>query len=53
MSDNRFPKLFLPIYCVKPLEINNFNIGVLNTERSIVGLIVPISNNAKDVIEIK
>ena len=36
MPDIRYPKLFMPIYCVKPLEIDFFNIGILNDDRSLV-----------------
>lgn len=36
MPDIKYAKLYMPIFCVKPLEIDYFNIGILNSDRSLV-----------------
>ena len=35
VTDVRYPKLYMPIYCESLLEIDEYDIGILNSERSI------------------
>ena len=44
--DIGLPKLYMPIYCIDYLTIDHFNIGILNSERSIVEVPIPVSNYA-------
>ena len=44
--DIGLPKLYMPIYCIDYLTIDHFNIGILNSERSIVEVPIPVSNHA-------
>lgn len=38
----------MPIYCLQPLSIHHFQIGILNSDRSIVEVPIPVSNNAAE-----
>lgn len=53
MADIRYNQLFMPVYCVKPLEIDYFNIGILNSDRSLVEVPIPVTNHAKELIRLK
>lgn len=43
----RFPKILLPVHCVPPLIIDPFNIGVINVDRSILEILIPVSSTTK------